>query len=188
MPFAYYDSLPAESKKTYRKSDAIRRVELPDAVALRGLPPAIAEALERGQCAAIERTCQALVDAINAQLRAPPVVVRVLERRPANSEGELHGLYEPDEVTGGTARITVWMRTAAREQVVKFRTFLRTVAHEICHHLDYEHYGLAETFHTEGFYARESALVKDILGEPVTAPAPVAGKTRAAPVRRRKPS
>lgn len=179
MRFAYYDQLPADSKKTYRKSDAIRRVELPDATALLPLPPAIRVALEAGHRGAIERACQALVDAIDAQLGAPPVVVRVLERRPANSEGELHGLYEPDEVTGGTARITVWMRTAAREQVVKFRTFLRTLAHELCHHLDYEHYGLAETFHTEGFYARESALVRDVLGEP---PAP----PRAAPAKRGK--
>jgi hypothetical protein len=163
--FAYYDRLSAESKRTYRKSDAIRRVELPDAESLRPLAPAIRQALERGERAALERACQALVDAIDEQLAAPPVVVRVLERRPANSEGELHGLYEPDEVTGGTARISVWMRTAARVQVVKFRTFLRTLAHELCHHLDYEHYGLAETFHTEGFYARESALVRDLLGE-----------------------
>jgi hypothetical protein len=93
--------------------------------------------------------------------------VKVLERRPSNSYGELHGLYEPDEVTGGVARISVWMRTAAREHVVKFRTFLRTLVHEVCHHLDYEHYKLAETFHTEGFYARESALVRELLGEPV---------------------
>ena len=75
------------------------------------------------------------------------------------------GLYEPDEVTGGIARITVWMRTARKEQVVKFRTFLRTLLHEVCHHLDYEHYELDETFHTEGFYARESSLMRDLLGE-----------------------
>ena len=182
MRFAYYDNLSADSKRTYRKSDGIRRVELPDVASLKPLVPPIRDALERGDRAAIERACQALVDAVNAQLEAPPIVMRVFERRPANSEGELHGLYEPDEVTGGTARITVWMRTAAREQVVKFRTFLRTVAHELCHHLDYEHYRLAETFHTEGFYARESALVKDVLGEPITAaprPAPRTGRTRA---------
>src|SRR4051794_37447997 len=170
MRFAYYEQLPADSKRTYRKSDAIRRVELPDAEALRGHPGPIRQGLEAGDVAGLQRHCQALVDAINAQLGAPPVNVRVMERRPANSEGELHGLYEPDEVTGGTARITVWMRTAARVQVVKFRTFLRTLAHELCHHLDYEHYRLAETFHTEGFYARESALVRDLLGEPIPEP------------------
>jgi hypothetical protein len=57
------------------------------------------------------------------------------------------------------------MRTAKKEQVVKFRTFLRTLLHEVCHHLDYELYKLAETFHTEGFYARESALMRSLLGE-----------------------
>jgi len=50
---------------------------------------------------------------------------------------------------------------------VKFRTFLRTLLHEVCHHLDYEHYKMAETFHTEGFYARESAMTRELLGEPL---------------------
>ncbi len=130
---------------------------------------AIGAALAAEDRGDVERACQALVDGINAQLRTPPIRVRVLERRPANSGGELQGLYEPDEVTGGAARISVWMRTAQRVQVVKFRTFLRTLLHEVCHHLDYELYGLAETFHTEGFYARESALMRELLGEPVPA-------------------
>ena len=30
--------------------------------------------------------------------------------------------------------------------------------HEFLHHLDYEHFKLPETFHTEGFYKRESSL------------------------------
>jgi hypothetical protein len=113
----------------------------------------------------VERACQALVDGLNARLETPAVVVRVLERRPADDESELQGLYEPDEVTAARARITVWMRTARRVQVVKFRTFLRTLAHEVIHHLDYELYGLEETFHTEGFYSRESLLMKELLGE-----------------------
>jgi len=170
MPFAYYDRLSARSKRTYRRSDEIRRVALPDAAALAPLARAIEPALADESRSAVEAACQALVDAINAQLAAPRVRVSVLERRPANSGGELHGLYDPDEVTGSAARITVWMRTAQRVQVVKFRTFLRTLVHEICHHLDYEHYKLAETFHTEGFYARESAMVRELLGETVDPP------------------
>jgi hypothetical protein len=59
------------------------------------------------------------------------------------------------------------MRTAQRAQVVKFRTFLRTLLHDVCHHLDYEHYRLPDTFHTEGFYARESAMTREVLGEPL---------------------
>lgn len=165
MPFAYYDKLSAADQRVYRKSDAIKRIELPEIASLMPLAAAVEPALADAQRAALERACQALVDAINRQLGLPNVAVRVLERRPSNSYSELQGLYEPDEVTGGVARITVWMRTAQRVQVVKFRTFLRTLVHEVCHHLDYEHYKLPETFHTEGFYARESALMRELLGE-----------------------
>ena len=165
MPFAYYDRLSARRKRIYDRSDRILRIEWPDVQALEPLARAVQPALEAERRAEVEKACQALVDAMNAQLGTPPVVMRVLERRPSNEMGELQGLYEPDEVTGGRARITVWMRTAAKEQVVKFRTFLRTVVHEACHHLDYEHYKLPETFHTQGFYARESALMRELLGE-----------------------
>ena len=165
MRFAYYDTLSAESKRTYRKSDAITHIEVPGIGRMEPLARAVDPALAAADRAGVERACQALVDALNSALAAPPVVVKVFERRPHNAEGELQGLYEPDEVTGGVARISVWMRTARKEQVVKFRTFLRTLVHEVCHHLDYEHYKLAETFHTQGFYTRESALMKELLGE-----------------------
>ena len=165
MRFAYYDTLSAQSKRTYRKSDAITRIEVPGIEALveiaKSVDPLLAAADRRG----VEGACQALVDALNARLSTPPIEVRVLERRPSSAEGELQGLYEPDEVTGSVARITVWMRTARKEQVVKFRTFLRTLVHELCHHLDYELYKLPETFHTQGFYTRESALMRELLGE-----------------------
>ena len=61
--------------------------------------------------------------------------------------------------------ITLWMRTAQKKQVVAFRTFLRTFLHEIGHHLDYELLRLAETFHTEGFYKRESSISNALLAQ-----------------------
>jgi hypothetical protein len=164
-PFAYYDKLSAESKRTYRKSDRIARVDLPDVARLMPLAAAIAPALEAESLVRVRDGCRALVAELNRQLGTPSVIVKVLERRPTNSAYELQGLYEPDEVTGGTACITVWMRTAKKEHVVKFRTFLRTLLHEVCHHFDYELYKLPETFHTEGFYARESALMRSLMGE-----------------------
>ncbi|QJR14289.1 hypothetical protein [Usitatibacter palustris] len=164
MPFSYYDRLSARDKKIYRASDAILRIDLPDIAALGPLAVAIEPVLIEANRAAVQRASQVLVDAINAQLKTPPIRVKVLERRPSNSYGELHGLYEPEEERE-RAVISVWMRTAQKVQVVKFRTFLRTLLHEVCHHLDYEHYKLAETFHTEGFYARESALLRELLGE-----------------------
>jgi hypothetical protein len=166
MPFSYYENLSASQKRTYRKSDSIRKIEIPDVKPLMPLAAAIGKALETESPREVQGACQALVDATNAQMKAPSVAMRVLARRPADSGGELQGLYEPDEVTGDTARITLWMRTAQREQVVKFRTFLRTLVHELCHHFDYELYRLDDTFHTEGFYARESAMMRELLGEP----------------------
>ena len=114
--------------------------------------------------AAVQRACQSLIDALVEGYRVPAVRVRILAKRPADSSGELHGLYEPED--GRTpARITAWMRTAQRQQVVAFKTFLRTLIHELCHHLDYELYALEETFHTEGFYKRESSLVTALLAQ-----------------------
>jgi hypothetical protein len=40
---------------------------------------------------------------------------------------------------------------------------VRTLLHEICHHLDYEFYNFPETFHTEGFYNRESSLFHQLV-------------------------
>jgi hypothetical protein len=168
MPFAYYDRLSPARRRTYRASDAIARIAVPDVAGLVPLARAIEPALATGEPRAAQAACQALVDALNARLGTPPVRARILARRPSDAGGELHGLYEPDN-GGQVARVSVWMRTAAREDVVRFRTFLRTLVHEMCHHFDYELFHLAETFHTEGFYARESTLVRELLGEGIDA-------------------
>jgi hypothetical protein len=162
MPFAYYDKLSPARQRVYRKSDAITSLGLPHDVDVAEPVKAIATALAADDRAATQAACQRLVDALTDGYRVAPVKIRVLARRPSDASGELHGLYEPED--GATrARITVWRRTAERKQVVAFRTFLRTVVHEICHHLDYELFALEETFHTEGFYKRESSLAKALL-------------------------
>jgi hypothetical protein len=163
VPFPYYARLSARDKKTYRASDAIATVELPDA---EGLRPVVAE-LERALAAedrrGVEAACRRIADGICARLAVPAVRVRVLAARPTGDFGELHGLYEPEPPP---ARVTLWMRTAARRRVVAFRSFLRTLVHELLHHLDYELYRFEETFHTEGFFQRESSLARRLLGEP----------------------
>ena len=61
------------------------------------------------------------------------VVVLVEDRNP--EEPELLGLYEPRN-DGRAPVVSVWMRTAKREQIVAFKTFLRTLIHEWMHHLE----------------------------------------------------
>jgi hypothetical protein len=162
MAFAYYDKLSPARQRVYRESDEIPTLELPPGVAVAAHVRAIRDGLLREDRTAVQRACQALVNALVEGYAVPPVQVRVLARRPSDDYGELHGLYEPDEEIV-PARITAWMRTAQKKQVVAFKSFLRTLVHEFLHHLDYEHYKLPETFHTEGFYRRESSLAHALL-------------------------
>jgi len=94
---------------------------------------------------------------------AGTVAVDVLAVRPSSGGGELHGLYTRDERRSPS--IQLWMRTARHRRVVAFRTFLRTLLHETGHHIDYEHLRLAESFHTEGFFRRESSLFQQLVPE-----------------------
>jgi hypothetical protein len=63
------------------------------------------------------------------------------------------------------------MRTARHARVVAFRTFLRTLLHELLHHLDLEVLGLDWSFHTEGFFRRESSLFHQLVPEARSTPA-----------------
>lgn len=165
MPFAYYKRLSAARQAIYRRSDAISSVPLSTADPLRSLVPTIAKDLRDEVPADLQQACQKLADDLLQQMGAPPVQVFVLEVRPSDTYGELHGLYEPSEPPY-RSRVTLWMRTAQQERVVAFRSFLRTLLHELLHHLDYEIFELAETFHTEGFYKRESSLFHQLVPEP----------------------
>ncbi len=170
MPFAYYSRLSPARRRIYDRSDAIERIALPDAAALRPLLAPLEAALTGERRAEAERLCAALAAGIVGQLRAPPLRVAVLAVRPSSDWGELHGLYLPED-EGQLALIKLWMRTAKNKRVVAYRSFLRTLLHELCHHLDYELYRLEETFHTEGFYKRESSLFNQLLPKALPAAA-----------------
>ena len=157
MPFAYYNRLTRTEQRIYDKSDQVSAIPLPRAAELWPLRAELAEVLKREDRHKTEAVCQELVSALTTTLKVPPLQVEVLAKRPSRSWGELHGLYTPPEGRR-PGRVTVWMRTAHHRRVVAFRTFLRTLIHEVCHHLDYELLGLPESFHTEGFYKRESSL------------------------------
>jgi hypothetical protein len=163
MPFAYYDRLSSRNKAIYRRSDEITVVKLPHAELLHPLVGALGEALERDDRRAVERAAGLVARGILQELELGPIVVQVLAVRPSSSDGELHGLYTREE--GEPTRIQLWMRTARHKRVVAFRTFLRTLLHELGHHLDYELLRLADSFHTEGFFQRESSLFRQIVPE-----------------------
>jgi len=161
MPFAYYSRLSSREKAIYRRSDEITALLVGDPEALHPMVDALRHALASDQRRAVEAAASRLVLGIGERLAMPPVTVSVLAVRPSSSWGELHGLYT--RTVRGPARIELWMRTARHHRVVAFRTFLRTLLHEVGHHVDYEHLRLGESFHTEGFFRRESSLFKQLV-------------------------
>ncbi|HEX7235572.1 MAG TPA: hypothetical protein VF405_01345 [Gammaproteobacteria bacterium] len=162
MPYAYYARLAPRQRAIYRRSNETEAIGLPGAAALRPLVGPLESALGAADRARVQRAAQALADGLLASLAVRGVKVKVLSRRPSTSASELHGLYELAEARAAPV-ITVWMRTAANQRVVAFRTFVRTLLHELCHHLDYELLELPDSFHTEGFFKRESSLFKQLV-------------------------
>jgi len=158
----YFYRLPARAQRAWLKSDSIDRFDLvPDAVTF-SLTAALITALPSGAPLVIERAVQALADQICELMAVRAVRVEVRGVRPHNTRGELHGIFYPrgPSPRPGAPLIILWMRTAQRHDVVKPKTFVRTLMHELGHYLDYASLRLEESFHTTGFFKRESFLVR----------------------------
>lgn len=186
MPFDYYQRLSRRDRAIYRRSDAVHELVLPDPAALAAPVEAIRRGLARDDRPGVQQAAAALAAGIVRSLSAPPVKVRVLARRPSDAYSELHGLYVA--APGEMPVIRVWMRTAAHLKPVAFRTFLRTLLHEVGHHLDYAHLGLEDSFHTEGFFRRESSLMRQLAPAPPRAAKTAREEAEAAPRPRQRPA
>jgi hypothetical protein len=166
VPFAYYDNLSTDQQRVYRMSDGVAALRVREPHTLGPLVEALRTALASGERAALERASTRLSDALCERLDVACVAVEVLEVRPSHETGELHGLYTLEP--GRRPRLQVWMRTAKHARVVAFRTYLRTLLHELCHHLDFLLLELPDSFHTEGFFKRESSLFHQLVPRPPT--------------------
>jgi hypothetical protein len=137
--------------------------------AVDGRLPAIAKSIESvmqsGTTADVRRTCAEFLDAASDFYKAPHGCIRVLAARPLRvREGgstELFGDYTPE-----TMPIRLWMRTAVRKEITSFGTFLSTLCHEYCHHLDFQLFRFADSWHTRGFYERAGAIYHCARGTP----------------------
>lgn len=170
MPFAYYDRLSRPEQAVYQLSALAPAFRLHRAKELWPLVAKVEAALRSGKRKEVELAAQALADGITSDLEVPRARIRVFLVRPSSEASELHGLYSAS--LRRAALIRLWMRTAKLGRVVAFRTFLRTLLHELCHHLDLELLGLPLSLHTEGFYRRESALFHQLVPSPEPEGAP----------------
>lgn len=115
----------------------------------------------------VGRACAEFLEASYRFYHVPHCGVRVLAARllriRENWTSELFGDYAPDSMP----LIRVWMRTAVRKEVTSFGTFLSTLCHEFCHHLDFQKFGFADSWRTRGFYERAGVLCHYARGTPV---------------------
>ena len=161
---SFYRRLTPSQKREYDRSDRVTAIPLPPGPGLGRATNRVVEALARGEPPAVRAAAQDLLERICASVvrrglpPTPAPRLRILRTRPRRADGETHGLYTRDE--SGRAEIRVWMFTAAHRDVVKPRTFLRTLLHELVHHFDMALLDLPSSFHTIGFHARESSLLR----------------------------
>ena len=183
MPFSYYARLSRAQQAIYRKSDEITEVRLPRPEDLHPLIDDLAAALISENRADTQETTARLILGLCKVLGMPAVRVEVLAARPHARWGELHGLYTAER--GRTPKIQLWMRTAKQRRVVAFRTYLRTLLHEVGHHIDYTLLRLRDSMHTEGFYKRESSLFHQLVPVERTAIMPTIEEYAKQPVAQR---
>jgi hypothetical protein len=149
----------------FGESDRTVTLTLPEKSALEPLAHFIELAMNNNDKAQAHAACMKLLESLSQFYEVPICPIRVLAARPLhvreNWSSELFGDYDPS-----TMAIRVWMRTAIKKNVTSFGTFLSTLLHEYCHHLDFHLFHFPDSWHTRGFYERAAALYHHARGTP----------------------
>jgi len=153
-------------RSEFARSDLLLTLAAPQDERLRELAKLMAVALKEGVVPDLQRLCREFLNVAAEFYEVEKPGILVLAARPLRvREGgwatELFGDYSPQ-----TLLIRVWMRTAIRKQVTSFGTFLSTLCHEFCHHLDYQRFKFPDSWYTRGFYERTAALYHHSRGTP----------------------
>lgn len=160
------DTPPCKSDRdAFRESDRHTTLDLPVNARLPGIAKSIEAGMKAERTGTVRRACAEFLKSASEFYQVRECGIRVLAARPLRVREqwttELFGDYDPE-----TMLIRVWMRTAVRKEITSFGTFLSTLCHEYCHHLDYEKFGLPDSWHTRGFYERAAMLYHHARGTP----------------------
>src|SRR6266480_2866445 len=160
------DFPPKKAKLSqFVQSEGIKTLDLPQHGHLTIITKSIESVMKTGTTADVRHVCVGFLDTASKFYKVPECDIRVLAARPLcvreNWTSELFGDYSPE-----TMLIRVWMRTAVKKGITSFGTFLSTLCHEFCHHLDFHRFRFHDSWHTRGFYERAAALYHDARGTP----------------------
>jgi hypothetical protein len=151
------DRPPRKNLALFTKSDQLEQLVLPPDDRFTVLARDIDAAMKGGEARELLAASEHFLKAAADFYQVRRCGLKVLAARPLRvreySTTELFGDYHPD-----TILIRVWMRTAIRKEITSFGTYLSTLCHEFCHHLDFERFAFRDSWHTRGFYERTAAL------------------------------
>lgn len=160
------DTPSRRSRSEFQESDQIKTLDLPRNGALTEIAQRLERAMKADKIRDVRNACTAFLATASDFYQVPPCGIRVLAARPLRTREhgtfELFGDYDPDSMV-----IRVWTRTAIRKEVTSFGTFLSTLCHEFCHHLDFKKFGFVDSWHTRGFYERAGVLYHHARGTPL---------------------
>jgi hypothetical protein len=149
----------------FLQSYRINTLELPTNGVLPDIANSIESAMHSGKPVHVCRACAEFLAEASRVYRVPTCGVRVLAARPLRVREhwttELFGDYHVE-----TMAIRLWMRTAVRKEVTSIGTFLSTLCHEFCHHLDFHLFRFSDSWHTRGFFERTAVLYHHTRGTP----------------------
>jgi hypothetical protein len=160
------DALPRDGNRAgFLESDRLKALGLPNDGGLPLIAKSIESAMKTGKAADVRRPCAEFLAELSNFYGVPECGIRVLAARPLRVREhwttELFGDYHIENMA-----IRLWMRTAIRKDITSFGTFLNTLCHEFCHHLDFRLFKFADSWHTRGFYERTAALYHHARGTP----------------------
>jgi hypothetical protein len=160
------DAPPRKSRRAdFFASDGMKNLDLPPNSLLPEIAQRLESAMKAGLTTEVRNCCAEFLATVSGFYKVPRCPIRVLAARPLEVReswtSELFGDYDPE-----TMLIRVWMRTAVRKEITSFGTFLSTLCHEFCHHLDFRFFSFADSWHTRGFYERTAILYHHARGTP----------------------
>lgn len=150
----------------YMRSDSMRVLALPPGDKLQGLAANLKVAMKTDDRKEVHAASAALMKELSVAFLVSPPPLKVLSARPLrvteNYATETFGDYDFE-----STQIRLWMRTAVQKKTTSFGTYLSTLCHEFCHHLDVVALELPHTYHTRGFYERSALLYHHVQNTPV---------------------
>lgn len=105
----------------------------------------------------VEAASQAIVSSLCRSLGVRDLPVKVGYKRLVRGRVQFYGFCGKD------GYMTLYFKTGKTNKPVAHKTYLRTLVHELTHHLDWVHLRLLHSYHTRGFYGRVRSLYVGLL-------------------------